>query len=322
MKTDWISAFARIKQLRILVVGDVMLDRYLWGRVERLSPEAPAPVVDWESEEERPGGAANVAANISALGATPMTVGFVGNDRDGQALSALMPGEFCPVVSPLRPTTVKTRVMGEGRQLLRIDRENSSPPDDVESQALFSVAAEALKSFRPHAVILEDYDKGVLGEATIRRIIEIAGVPVFADPKKRNFHAYRGVTVFKPNVKELNAGINRKLRRDDVSGLTEAVLGLRETMPHAHTFVTMSEHGSLWVDADGQATHLPAHVRQITDVSGAGDAVVATLACLFACGVAPIEAARAANRAGGWVCEKPGVSPVQPQALLQELLLS
>ncbi len=322
MKTDWIAAFERIKHLRVMVVGDVMLDRYLWGRVERLSPEAPAPVVDWESEEERPGGAANVAANVAALGASPLTVGMVGNDRDGQTLSALIPGKFCPVVSNRRPTTVKTRVMGDGRQLLRIDRENAAAPDDDESRTLLAAVIEAVNDFSPHAVILEDYDKGVLSEYSIRRIIEKAEVPIFADPKKRNFHAYSGVTVFKPNVKELSAGMSQKFRRDDVAALTEAALRLRQSMPHENTFVTMSEHGALWVDAEGRATHLPAHVRQITDVSGAGDAVVATLACLCAAGVAPIAAAQAANRAGGWVCEKPGVTPVQPQPLLQELLQS
>ncbi|MCS7086161.1 MAG: PfkB family carbohydrate kinase [Bacteroidia bacterium] len=320
MSVDWRSAFEKINGLRALVIGDVMLDRYLWGKVERLSPEAPAPIVDLEFEEERPGGAANVAANVAGLGAASVTIGFIGDDRDGQTLTRVIPGDFRPVVCSKRPTTVKTRVMGEGRQLVRVDRENSAPPDDDETKALLNLVFDEIKRFAPHAVILQDYDKGVLCEKTIRRIVDECGVPVFADPKRRNFQAYAGVAVFKPNVKELSAGIGKKLRRDDIPALIEATRELRKTMPHACTLVTMSEHGALWMDETEEAIHLPAHVRQITDVSGAGDAVVATMACLCAAGVPYLEAARAANRAGGWVCEKPGVTPVEAQALLNELL--
>jgi rfaE bifunctional protein kinase chain/domain len=317
---DWFLAFEKLGGLRILVVGDLMLDRYLWGRVERLSPEAPAPVVDLEKVEERPGGAANVAANVASLGATPYVLGFVGDDDDGQSLMRLIPGRVYAVPSSRRPTTVKTRVMGEGRQLVRIDRENTHPPDDDETAALKAGFCRLYDEARPHAVILEDYDKGVFGRALIEAIVEKSAVPVFADPKARNFHAFAGVTVFKPNVRELGAGMGKKLRRDDIEAIVAAVSALRQTMPHVYTFVTMSEHGALWMDENGTATHLPAHVRQITDVSGAGDAVVATLACLVAAGVPMLEAARAANRAGGWVCEKPGVAPIQSRPLLEELL--
>lgn len=317
--------FDDIKGKRILVVGDLMLDKYLWGRVERISPEAPVPVVDVQREEYRLGGAANVAYNLLSLGAAPLMCGVIGTEPvEAAQFRELMDTHGLDTAGllalPQRRTTTKTRVLGDHQQMLRVDREDKGPLDaDAKSQ--LSALIRQLMATQPRAVILEDYNKGLLSEDIIRLTIEEAqqqSIPVLVDPKFANFLAYAGCTVFKPNLKELNEALALQLSKEDVPGIVAACLQLRQRMPHTYTFVTLSEQGVLLVGDDGRYDHIPAHIRQIRDVSGAGDTVVGVMAAALAVGMPAGQAAALANLAGGLVCEVPGVAPIDPQKLATE----
>lgn len=304
-----------------------MLDRYLWGSVTRISPEAPVPVVDVTKEENRLGGAANVAVNLHTLGATPILCGAIGADRYAELFEGAMRElgfESSGILTlPARRTTVKSRVIGGSQQMLRVDTEDKHPLTADEQLALRR-HLDTLFDPRPDAIVFEDYDKGLLDSATIQHVVRRAGplgIPVFVDPKFRNFFHYAGASVFKPNVKELNEAMNRRHTVRDVEAITATVHELRGRMPHRATLVTLSENGLLWVPETGPATHVPAHYRQIVDVSGAGDTVIATLAALMAAGAEPLGAAQLANLAGGLVCERVGVVPIEHGALKAEAQL-
>jgi len=316
----------RVRGRRVLVVGDLMLDRYLWGRVDRISPEAPVPVVDVLREESRLGGAANVALNLLSLGAQPLLCGAIGPDGAGQTLRALLHQHGLSdeglLICADRPTTAKTRVLGNHQQMLRIDHEDRSPlaPDDAERLAHDVVSL--MDRLQIEALIFEDYDKGVLQPALISAATLHAtrrNVPVLVDPKHRNFFAYSHCTVFKPNVKELNTALGLQVAANDLAGLQAAVDGLQNRMPHQATVLTLSEHGVLVCRPGHEPRHIPAHIRQIRDVSGAGDTVVAVMAAALAGGVTVPEAAAVANLAGGLVCEVPGVVPIDPKRLTAEI---
>ncbi|MBX3100970.1 MAG: D-glycero-beta-D-manno-heptose-7-phosphate kinase [Bacteroidetes bacterium] len=303
-----------------------MLDMYLWGRVERISPEAPVPVVDVEREEYRLGGAANVAFNLLSLGAQPVLCGVIGRELvEGEQFLALMARHGLPADGILaledRRTTTKMRVLGSNQQMLRVDKEDKGALS-AHAQALLKEILTGLVQHQPlDAVIFEDYDKGLLNADLIAHITTLArqrGIPVLVDPKFANFLYYRESTVFKPNLKELNEAMALQLQRGDLAGIAAAALSLRTRMPHRHTMITLSEHGVLLVDQDGQAHHIPAHLRQIRDVSGAGDTVISVMAAALSCGLSPVTAAALANLAGGLVCEQPGVAPIDPQRLARE----
>ncbi len=311
-------------RLKILVVGDLMLDRYHFGKVSRISPEAPVPIVDVERTDNRPGGAANVALNISSLGAQVTLCGVIGDDDHGRILLrslnvAHFDNGFVMEV-PRRVTTTKTRIIGNNQQVLRVDyevRDEIAP--DLQRQLIARIA-ERIGEF--DAVIFEDYDKGMLGEHLIQAIVALAtahGIPTVVDPKYRNFWNYSGTTLFKPNLKELNEALGLRLGNNDLQGISQAVSDLRMRMPHTHTLVTLSENGVLAIDADGHATHIQAHYRRIADVSGAGDTVIAVVALALASGLSLPEASAIANLAGGLVCEEVGVVPIDRTRLLGEL---
>lgn len=315
--------WARARALRILVVGDLMLDRYLWGRVSRISPEAPVPVVDVVREDARLGGAANVALNLRALGAQVTLCGSIGADANGSLFASILAEQGLGAEGLLRlesrPTTTKTRVIGGSQQMLRVDREQSAPLPPADAQRVSARLAELMAGQGYDAIVLEDYDKGLLAPETIAAVMARAGqTPVLVDPKFRNFFAYTGCTVFKPNVKELGEALGQPLDRADVAGLKAAIGALRQRMPHALTLLTLSERGVLLADATGGVHHLPAHVRQIVDVSGAGDTVVSVMAVAVAAGLAPPAAAALANLAGGLVCESVGVVPISAERLAAE----
>jgi rfaE bifunctional protein kinase chain/domain len=325
--------WARARALRILVVGDLMLDRYLWGRVSRISPEAPVPVVDVVHEDARLGGAANVALNLRALGASVTLCGSIGTDANGVLFASILAEQGLSAEGLIRldtrPTTTKTRILGGSQQMLRVDRELSAPLPPAEAQAVLQrleqlLAPSAAGGAAPYdAIVFEDYDKGLLAPELIAAVIGAPAVragqiPVLVDPKFRNFFAYAGCTVFKPNVKELGEALGQPLDRADVGGLKAAVSSLRQRMPHALTLLTLSERGVLLADAAGGYHHLPAHVRQIVDVSGAGDTVVSVMAVALAAGLAPPAAAALANLAGGLVCESVGVVPISAERLAAE----
>lgn len=301
---------------RILVVGDLMLDKYVWGRVERISPEAPVPVVEFQREESRLGGAANVALNLKALGAQPILCGLIGDDADGEILCALLKDAGLStdaiLVDASRPTTSKTRILGNTNQMLRVDKEVITCASDFMTQSILDTCALELE--QADALICQDYDKGVLHSGNISALIQKAnaqGKPVFVDPKRKNFLSYGGATVFKPNLKELNEGLGLSLSKGDYKAMLSAIADLRKHMPHEWTFLTLSENGILLIAPSGQAFHMDAHKRSIADVSGAGDTVIATLAFAAVSGVDMFHAAAIANLAGGLVCETAGVVPVQ-----------
>lgn len=301
--------------MRFVVVGDVMVDRYLYGQVRRISPEAPVPVLELEREEYRLGGAANVALNLRELGCGVELGGVVGTDPWGKAFQEEAQRQdirlFALVEDPSRPTTTKTRLIAHSQHLLRVDRETTAPLSRERTTTLLE-KVRTLLAQRPNSLILEDYDKGTLTPELIEALIAQAQayeVPILVDPKKAHFWAYAGATVFKPNLRELSEALGRPISPTPES-LEAAILELRARMPHQHTVLTLSEHGVFVVDAEGRSHHIPAHRRQIVDVSGAGDTVISVLAVGLALSLPIEKAAALANLAGGLVCEYAGVVPV------------
>jgi len=294
----------------------------LWGKVERISPEAPVPVVDVSREESRLGGAANVALNIHALGGQATLCGLCGQDSEGETLRTLAFdkgfGAGLIVPSGQRRTTVKVRIIGNQQQVLRVDKEDRLPLQTQEREAMLSLLLPRLGEFE--ALVFQDYDKGALDEGLIQALTQAARqreIPVLVDPKFAHFHAYRGCTLFKPNLKELNEGLGLRLDRYDLAGVESAVAELRQRMPHGLTLVTLSENGMLSVNEALEAHHLQAHRRDIVDVSGAGDTVIGVVALGLAAGQTPAVAAHFANLAGGLVCEEVGVVPIDRAKLLR-----
>lgn len=309
---------------RILVIGDVMIDAYTIGKVNRVSPEAPVPIVSLEKQEERLGGAANVALNLLALGATPMLCSVVGDDQKGEDFLNLMRNQGIPLNGILksaeRVTTVKTRVIGNNQHLLRIDAEDTHALTNSEETQFLAKVLAILTQEQIDAIIFEDYNKGVLSEKIIETIIaeaQLRQIPTTVDPKKLNFLAYKGVTLFKPNLKELREGTGIYCTYDDQEAFEAAVDKLEKALNNQITFVTLSEKG-VYIKKGADKKHIPAHLRTIADVSGAGDTVisVATLCLSLGCSIETI--AELSNLAGGLVCEKSGVVTIRPEELLEE----
>lgn len=321
---DVISIFEQFKNKRVLVVGDVMIDAYVNGKVTRVSPEAPVPIVNLSDRQERLGGAANVALNLQALNATPILCSVIGNDQGGDTLLNIMQDasmELSGIVrSSQRKTTVKTRVVGNNQQLLRIDDEIIAPILSAEEDSLIQTVSELIPEV--DAIIFEDYNKGVLTERTIQEIIRIAnenGVITTVDPKKDNFFAYKNVTMFKPNLKELKEGLQVEFKMGSEKELFEnAVNQLNVLLPHQISFVTLSEHGVFIQDSE-KRHYVPAHLRNIADVSGAGDTVIAVATLCLAVGMDLRSVAEWANLAGGLVCERSGVVPIDKNQLIAEV---
>ena len=315
--------FEAFSRLKVLVVGDVMVDSYIWGSVERISPEAPIPVVLAGKKEKRLGGAANVALNIQALGATPILCAIVGNDPDGDFfLNCLKERGISGrgvITSRERPTTVKERVLSGSKQLLRIDTETDKSLSPVEQKTLL----QHIKDLLPECdvVVFEDYDKGAINAIIIAETIREAnrlGIPTVVDPKKRNFLKYKGATLFKPNLKELREGLKIEIDPNDREVIHAAAEALQEKLQAQMVMVTLSEHG-VYIK-DRQTTHqIPAHVRRISDVSGAGDTVISVVACALAAQLAVQKMAAIANLAGSLVCEHVGVVPIDKGLLEKEI---
>ncbi len=308
------------REARVLVVGDVMLDRYIWGDVERISPEAPVPVVRLAHRSEQPGGAANVAMNIAGLGAKVTLVGFAGQDEERRSLEACLEeaGVSGMLASCKHPTTSKLRILGGQQQILRLDVETTTGyPDDEYQQLLASVRGE-LDHVR--AVVLSDYAKGVLSEEVCRVVIEEArkrGIPVLVDPKHRDFSRYRGATTICPNLQELSVATG--IARRDTQPLLAAASAMLAELDLEYLTVTLSEKG-IAVVRPGGTEIFPAVARQVFDVSGAGDTVIATLALSLASGL-PIEAAvRLSNIAAGIVVSKVGTVPITRNELITSLM--
>jgi len=322
--TTELEIFQAFNSLRILIVGDVMLDSYIWGSVDRISPEAPVPIVRVKKKDARLGGAANVALNIKALGAKPILCALIGNDDDGKRLlQCLHEKEISTegiVISNDRPTTVKTRVIASDQHVVRVDEENDCTVDHSEETQLLEKINRLLPTCQ--AVVFEDYDKGVLNESIIEKTNQLAiklSIPTIVDPKKRNFLSYKGVTLFKPNLKELREGLKMEVETGNQEQVESAVSVLRDKLAAKSVMVTLSEHG-VFIDSGAIKLKLPAHIREIADVSGAGDTVVSIAALCVALNLSPNNIAALSNLGGGLVCQHVGVVSINKSELLQEAL--
>ena len=307
----------RMQDSRIVVVGDIMIDRYLVGDTERLSPEAPVPVVTVRERHAALGGAANVAANVAALGARALLVGVVGDDGDGaairQELAVARLDDRHVVTLAGRPTTSKTRIIARTQQIVRIDDEVDTLLEGADLERVIRVARDALAD--ADALLLEDYNKGALAPPLIASVMEVArrrGIPVVVDPKYRQFFEYAGATVFKPNRRELESALGAAVDLKDGRALPEVLARLKVD----NLLVTLGAEGMLLVTKDGRPTRIPSIAREIFDVSGAGDTVTAWLGTALAAGASLREAAQLANYAAGVEVAKPGVATVSPEEVL------
>lgn len=307
---------------KVLIIGDVMVDEYIWGNVTRISPEAPVPVVQCTKKEHRMGGAANVAINIKALGAEPIMCAVIGKDDIGDIFKRLLVennmSDAGILESDKRLTTVKTRVIGNHQHLLRVDYEMVEYLESDAEAQLIEKIKKIILSQKIDALIFQDYDKGVLTHSLIEQVTFIAlanKIPTLVDPKKRGFHHYADITLFKPNFKELTEGLNISISKADHRAIFEASKRLQRESSMKNVMVTLSERG-IFISDGTRYKVIPADVRDITDVSGAGDTVISIAALGLASGLSPFQCAALANLSGGLVCEKIGVVPIEPELLL------
>lgn len=309
---------AAIRGRRIAVVGDLMLDRYIWGSVSRISPEAPVPIVEVESESSSLGGAANVSNNVHSLGAEAIPIGIIGDDANGVALLELARNAGFQtsgvLVDPSRPTTVKTRIIAHEQHVVRIDRERKAPL----ASPLVSRLIEHLRNMAGQldAIIIEDYNKGLLTQEFIGRLTALArehNIPVTVDPKFDHFLDYRGVTVFKPNRKETEEALG--IRIGDAAAVRDAAERLQKHLQAQHILITLGSQGMHLLDSAGRHHSIPTQARRVHDVSGAGDTVIGTLTAALAAGAAIFDAASLANFAAGVVIAELGAVPVSQEKL-------
>lgn len=317
------TIFSGFSGKRIMVVGDLMIDEYLIGQVSRISPEAPVPVVEIVEETHRLGGAANVALNIFSLGLEPIMVGVMGNDLAGDKLLALLEKRNVKTDGVVRienrPTTVKTRIIGDSQHIARVDREQSTYLNPEEEHRLCQKVGDILDSM--DAVILEDYNKGVLTEKLISFIIDqanIKGKLITVDPKFKNFLKYQNVTLFKPNIKETEEALAIKITTNQ--DLIRAGEALMEKLKAKGVLITRGSQGMSLFEEDSQITHVETRTRKVADVSGAGDTVISTLTAALTAGSTLQEAATIANYAAGIVCEYVGIVPVENEKLYRACL--
>jgi rfaE bifunctional protein kinase chain/domain len=318
--------FDKMNDLHVVVIGDVMLDNYWWGNIERMSPEAPVPIVALKKRESRLGGAANVALNCQSLGAKVTLASVIGDDNDGALLEYYAKEAGIDtrllVRSKHRHTTTKTRVLSRNQQVMRLDDETTEDLFTEEEHPFIDLVLRFLQREKPQVVIFEDYNKGVLKKNVIDRVIahcKELGLVTAVDPKKKNFLAYKHVTIFKPNLKEVREALHMPLDEVNLKELNAVHEKLNGILENVITFITLSEKGVYY--NNGQKKELlPSHLRNIADVSGAGDTVVATAAMTYAITYDAALMAAISNIAGGLVCEEVGVVPIKKQALQNECL--
>jgi len=317
--SELINGFSRLK---VLIIGDLMIDSYTWGRVSRISPEAPVPVVNVIRRESRLGGAGNVVLNIASLGATAMICSVIGDDAPGRELQKIILDANLStdglIVEPSRMTTVKERIIAGSQQVVRVDSETENPISLSSQQALLALIKDSMSDV--DVIIFEDYDKGVLSAELIQSVISMAkenNIPTVVDPKRKNFFAFQGATLFKPNLHELRDGLGLMPTDFDADHLAETVRKFKVSQEFSGVFVTLSERG-VYIDFENDQHLIPAHIRQISDVSGAGDTVISIAACVLALGGSTEQIASLANLGGGLVCESLGVVPINLALLRKE----
>lgn len=324
MKTDLASVIDSFSKHRVMIIGDVMIDSYLWGKVERISPEAPVPVVTGTKEENRLGGAANVALNVQSLGATPVLCSVIGNDEKARTFYELLQRQGITnkgiIEDADRMTTVKTRVISQHQHLLRVDRETDKPLSSTVEKRFILHILSVLAENNISAIIFEDYDKGSITPNVIKAVVDEANkknIPTLVDPKKRNFGSYDNVTLFKPNFKELVEGLKVEASKNDPQSLRDAANVLHKTKGVSLVMITLSEAG-VYISNNKEYKVIPAHIRDISDVSGAGDTVISVASLCLASGLDLFATAALSNMAGGLVCEKVGVVPIEKTRLIEE----
>ena len=309
-----------------MIVGDIMLDVYMKGKVERISPEAPVPIVSVTETFSRLGGAANVAQNLKALGAEPILCSIIGKDEKSNDLLRLMSDQNMKTSgiarSEDRITTRKVRILGNNAQMLRVDTEDTFDLTQQEYNLLMTRIKDIINNENIDGIILQDYNKGVLTENLIMDVVALANrknIPVGVDPKKKNFLAYKNVTFFKPNLKELREGLGISSKEDSIEEITKAVDSLHEILHCRYLMTTLSERGVLIKDYEtGVCHHIPAHIRKIADVSGAGDTVLSVAMLCLVCQQEAHNIAALSNLAGGLVCEEIGAVPIDKGRLMEE----
>ena len=324
--------FKAFEDLKVLILGDVMIDAYLFGKVERISPEAPVPIIAVNKRKNLLGGAANVALNVRALGATPLMCSVIGNDTQGGVFLKLLRDlglrEDGICRSDDRITTTKVRIVGNKMQMLRIDEETETDLNQRETKQYIDKIEEIVTTEKIDIIIFEDYNKGVLTSEVIKHVIALAnkhGIPTSVDPKKKNFDLYCNVTLFKPNLKELREGLKLEVNVEDKAALTHALDLLQQRQNIKIAMTTLSEHGvfirAIKHDESEECHHFSAHLRSITDVSGAGDTVISVASLCLALQQDSKLIASLSNLAGGLVCEHIGVAPIDRELLMKESML-
>lgn len=321
---DLDKLFHQFAQLKVGVVGDVMLDTYWWGNVDRISPEAPVPVVAVSKRELRIGGAGNVALNVCSLGAAVSIISVLGKDDDGEHLTRLLIeyniNTKYLVHSEHRVTTNKIRIISRNQHMMRLDAELADDMLTEDEDRLLYAFENYIAAENPDVIILEDYNKGVLTENVIRKIIALCkkhGILSAVDPKRKNFFAYEGIDIFKPNFKEVKDGLNILNDAINLSVLKDMHLLLQERLRHSISLITLSEKG-VFYQQDNNADIIPTHIRSVADVSGAGDTVIAIASLVFAATRDAKIMAEIANIAGGLVCEEVGTVAIDKEKLLHE----
>jgi len=312
---------ARMRDRTIVVFGDVMLDEFVWGEVTRISPEAPVPVVDIRRESVHLGGAANVLANLVALGARATVVGVVGDDRAGERIRAelreagALHADESLIVDESRPTTIKTRIIAHNQLVVRADRERRTPVDGETEERIIEVLKTALRG--ADAFVVSDYDKGAVTPRVLGEILPDAfeaGVLVLVDPKIRNFNSYRPATLVTPNHHEALRLTNTEDDTDE--GMAHAARLIRNQLDCESVLITRGERGMVLVEGDGDPVYVGTAAREVYDVTGAGDTVIATLAASLAVGATLVEAAMLANHAAGIVVAKVGTATASADELV------
>lgn len=315
--------FEDFNKLKVMIIGDVMVDSYIFGKVDRISPEAPIPILLTKKREFRLGGAANVALNIQALGATPILCAIIGSDENGEKLIERLSKRSLSSQGIVRstygrPTTTKTRVISGSQHVVRIDTETNAPLTTPEEDALFNAIKLGMEE--SDVVIFEDYDKGTITTGIINKTMEIAneaGIPVAVDPKKRNFFNFKSCTLFKPNLDELKVSLKIDFKEENMDDIRAASEKLRQKINCEHLLITLSSQGII-MNSKGNIEYFPAHLREISDVSGAGDTVISIAALGLALNLPSSMIAQLANIGGGLVCEHMGVVPIKKDDLFLE----
>lgn len=319
---DFKHLFQEFNNKKVLIVGDAMIDAYMWGEINRMSPEAPVPVVEVKKHENRLGGAANVALNLKALGATPILCSVVGTGNRGVLFEELMEESNLSIEGILstskRKTTIKTRVIAENKHQLRIDEEETYPI--VQAEEFLTLTKSLMHDV--DVIILQDYNKGVLTPEVIESVIAAAnkrGIPTIVDPKKQNFNSYKNCTIFKPNLAEIKAGMNIDFDADNVAEIEKVSAELRTQLAAKGVLLTLSERG-ICINSEKEFKHTPAFKCDIIDVSGAGDTVISVASLCLASAVDYTDLSVLSTLAGGIVCEEVGVVPINKEKLLTQAI--